>query len=74
MFILTVDTITLHELAKLFVIHVFPKHNFLFYITSDHESEFISNFFQSLGTALDMSLHFTSEYHTEKDSQMEYTN
>ena len=34
----------------------------------------MSNFFQSLGTALDMRLHFTSGYHPEGDGQTEHTN
>ena len=53
-FFLTVDTITLHELAKLFIIHVFSKHSILSHITSNHESKFVSNFFWSLKTTLDM--------------------
>ena len=34
----------------------------------------MSNFFQSLGTALNMWLHFTSGYHTEGDGQTEHMN
>ena len=34
----------------------------------------MSNFFQSLGTALNMQLHFTSGYHPEGDGQTECTN
>ena len=34
----------------------------------------MSNFFQSLGTALDMRLHFTSGYHPEGDGQTECMN
>ena len=41
---------------------------------SDHGSEFVSYFFHSLGTALDMRLHFTSGYHLEANSQVEQTN
>ena len=36
--------------------------------------EFVSHFFRSLGTALDMKLHFTSGYHPEGDRQTERTN
>src|SRR3984957_6976735 len=35
---------------------------------------FVSHFFQSLGKALNMRLHFTSGYHPEGDSQTECTN
>ena len=41
---------------------------------SDHGSEFVSYFFHSLGTALDMRLHFTSGYHLEANGQVEQTN
>ena len=68
------DTITSVELACLFVIHVFSKHGVPSHVTSDHGSEFVSHFFRSLGTALDMRLHFTSEYHPEANSQAEWTN
>jgi len=34
----------------------------------------VSNFFQYLGTALNMQLHFTSDYHPEGDEQTECTN
>ena len=36
--------------------------------------EFVSSFFQTLGRALDMKLHFTSGYHPEGDRQTERTN
>jgi len=59
------DTITSADLAHLFVLHVFSKHSVPSHVTSDRGSEFVSNFFQSLGTALDMQLYFTSGYHPE---------
>ncbi|KAF8629910.1 hypothetical protein AX17_005549 [Amanita inopinata Kibby_2008] len=73
-FIPTMDTITAPELAKLFVIHVFSKHGVPSHVTSDWGSEFISCFFRSIGTALDMQLHFTSGYHPEGDGQTEHVN
>ena len=63
LFIPTHDTITSQQLAQLFVLHVFSKHGVPSHVTSDHGTEFISHFFQSLGTTLDMKLHFTSGYH-----------
>jgi len=60
-FILTHDTITSLELAKLFVTHV----------TSDRGPEFVSHIFCSLGKALKIWLHFTSGYHPEGDGQTE---
>jgi len=62
------------DLAHLFVLHVFSKHDVPSYVTSDKGSEFVSNFFCFLDTALDMWLHFTSCYHPEDDRQAEYTN
>jgi len=73
-FIPTHDTITSAELARLFVTHVFSKHGVPSHVTSDRGSEFVSYFFRSLGTALDMRLHFTSGYHPEANSQAEQTN
>ncbi|KAF8625776.1 hypothetical protein AX17_006760 [Amanita inopinata Kibby_2008] len=73
-FIPTTDTITAPKLAKLFVIHVFSKHRVPSHITSDRGSEFVSHFFRSIGTALDMQLHFTSGYHPEGDGQTECIN
>ena len=58
----------------LFVLHVFSKHSILFYIIFNRGSEFVSNFFYSLDTALDMWLHFTSGYHSEDDGQTKCTN
>jgi len=73
-FILTHNIITLAELARLFVIHVFSKHGVLSHVMSDCSLEFVSHFFCSLGTALDMRLHFTSRYHPEANGQAEQTN
>ena len=73
-FIPTFDTITSHDLARLFVIHVFSKHGAPAHVTSDRGSEFVSHFFRSLGQALDMKLHFTSGHHPEGDGQTERVN
>jgi hypothetical protein len=59
---------------SLFVIYVFSKHGVPSDVTSDQGSEFVSHFFRSLGTALDMNLHFTSGYHLEGDGQTEQVN
>ena len=74
LFIPTYNTITSAQLAELFVIHVFSKHGIPGHATSDRGSEFVSHFFRSLGTALDMRLHFTSGYHPEGDGQTERVN
>jgi len=68
------DTITSTDLTCLFVLHVFSKHGVPSHITSNRSSEFMSNFFWSLGTAFDMQLHFTSGYHPEDDGQTKYMN
>lgn len=72
-FIPIVDIITLHELAKLFVIHVFSKYSILFHVIFDHKTEFVLNFFRFLGIALDMKLYFTSGYYPKEDSQTKST-
>src|SRR5882672_10200207 len=73
-FIPTDDKFNAPELAKLFVTHVFSKHGVPSHVTSDRGSEFVSHFFRSLGTALDMWLHFTSGFHPEGDGQTECVN
>ena len=73
-FISAHDTITSVDLTHLFVLHVFSKHGISSYVTSNRGSEFVSNFFRSLGTALDMRLHFTLGYHSEGDGQTECMN
>jgi hypothetical protein len=73
-FIPTVDTITSAQLAELLVLHIFSKHGIPSHCTSDRDSEFVSHFFRSLGTALDMRLHFTSGYHPQADGQTERVN
>ena len=59
------NTIMFMDLACLFILHVFSKHSVSSHIISDRGLEFVSNFFWSLGTALDMQLYFTSGYHPE---------
>ena len=68
------DTIMSADLAHLFVLHVFSKHGIPSHVTSDKSLEFVSNFFQSLGIALNMQLHFTSDYHPEGDGQTKCMN
>src|ERR1700731_2484302 len=70
-FIPTTNEVNSAELACLFVLHVFSKHGVPSHVPSDRGSEFVSHFFRSLGKVLDMTLHFTSGYHTEGDRQME---
>jgi len=67
-FVSTVNIITLHKLAILFTIYIFFKHGISSHITSDYKSEFVLNFLQSLGTALNMWIYFTSRYHPKGDS------
>ena len=71
---MTHDTIMSSDLTWLLVIHIFLKHGVPAHVTCDQGSEFISHFFWSLSTALDMKLHFTLGYHPEGDGQTECTN
>jgi len=73
-FIPAYNTIMSADLTRLFILHVFSKHGIPSHVTSDRGSEFVSNFFRSLGTALDMQLHFTSGYHLEGDRQTKCMN
>ena len=73
-FIFAHNTITSMDLACLFVLHVFSKYGVPSHVTSDRGLEFVSNFFQSLGTALNMQLHFTSDYYPKGDEQTECMN
>ena len=68
------NTIMSVDLACLFILHVFSKHGVPSHVTSDRGLEFVSNFFRSLGTALDMQLHFTLGYYPEGNRQTECTN
>src|SRR5260221_8506881 len=58
----------------MFLTHIFSKHRTPGHITSDHGMEFVSHFFHSLGSLLNMKLHFTSGYHPEGNSQTERIN
>src|SRR5258708_6401102 len=74
LFIPTFDTIDAPQLARLFLTHIFSKHGIPRHITSNCVAEFVSHFFRSLASLLNMKLHFTSGYHLEGDSQMEHIN
>src|SRR5882672_1486606 len=43
-------------------------------LNTDYGTKFVSHFFQSLRTALDMKLHFTSRYHPEGDGRSQQMN
>ena len=73
-FISAYDTITSADLAWLFILHVFSKHSIPSHVISNRGSEFVSNFFWSLGTTFNMWLYFTSGYHSEGDGQTECMN
>ena len=62
------------NLACLFVLHVFSKHGIFSHVTSDRGSEFVSNLFWSLDTALNMQLYFTSGYHPKGNGQTKHMN
>jgi len=73
-FIPTIRSINAVLLAELFIKYVFSKHGVPNHVTSDRGMEFVSKFFKSLASALDIKLHFTSGYHSEADGQTEHTN
>jgi len=47
---------------------------YFLHVTFDRGSEFVLNFFHSLGTTLDIWLHFTLGYYSEGDEQTKHTN
>ena len=53
-FISVHDTIMSVDLAYLFVLYIFSKHGVFSHVISNRDLEFVSNFFCSLGTTLDM--------------------
>jgi len=53
---------------------VFSKYGIPFHVISNRGSELVSNFFCFLDNALDMQLHFTSDYYPKGNGQTEYTN
>jgi len=73
-FIPTQRSIDVAGLTEIFIREVFSKHGTPNHITSDRGSEFVSKFFRSLASALDIKLHFTSGYHPEADGQTKRTN
>ena len=73
-FISVYNIIISTDLAHLFILYVFSKHGVPSHVTSNKGLEFVSNFFYSLGTALNRWLHFTSGYHPEDDGQTKCTN
>ena len=62
------------DLVYLFVLHVFFKYSISFHIISDRGLKFVLNFFYSLGTALNIQLYFTLDYHSKDDEQTKYMN
>src|SRR6266436_3057597 len=58
----------------MFLTHIFSKHGTPGHVTSDCGMEFISHFFHSLGSLLNMKLHFMSCDHPEGDGQTEQIN
>ena len=73
-FISAHDTITSVDSACLFVLYVFSKHGISSHVTSNRSSEFVLNFFCSLGTTLDIWLHFILGYYPKDDRQTEHMN
>ena len=73
-FISVHNTITSVNLVYLFILYMFSKHSVSSHITSDKGLEFMSNFFCSLDTALDIWLHFTSDYYYKGNGQTKSMN
>jgi IS30 family transposase len=74
LFIPTTDNATASDVRDMYFRHVFSKLGVPLHITSDCGSEFVSQFFRSLGSMLNIRLHFTAGYHLSADSQTECVN
>jgi hypothetical protein len=61
-------------LANLFCKHIFCIHGLLDKIISDRGSMFVSRFWQTLMTSLDIKSSLSTAYHPQTDGQMERTN
>jgi len=70
----TNNKVTAPEIAQLFLHHIFAKHSVPLHVTCDCGSEFTLQFFQSLGTLLNINLHFTSGYNPQANGQSERAN
>ena len=68
------DTIMSMDLVCLFILYVFSKHSIPSHAIFNRSLEFVSNFFYSLDTTLNMWLHFTSGYHPKGNGQTEHIN
>jgi len=73
-FIPTTNNVTAIDVADAFVMHIFTKHGIPLHVSSDCGLEFMSHFFQSFGTPLQMHLHFTSGHHPSANGQVEQLN
>jgi len=70
----THDKVDTPEIARLFLHHIFAKHGVPMHVTCDRGLEFTSQFFRSLGTLLNIKIHFTSGYNPQADGQSERAN
>ena len=73
-FISAHNTIISSDLVYLFVLHIFSKYSISSYIISNRGLEFVSNFFHSLSTVLDMQLRFTLDYYPKGNRQTKCMN
>ena len=74
LFIPTHREIDAEDLAMLFLQHVFSKHGTPSDIVSDRGKHFISHFWRSLCTLLDVKANLSTAYHPETDGQTERLN
>jgi IS30 family transposase len=70
----THDKVDAPKITKLFLHHVFAKHGVPLHVMCDRGLEFTSQFFQSLGTLLNIKLHFTLGYNPQANGQSQRAN
>jgi len=69
-----ITSLTTHELANVFVNQVYKYHGTPETIVLERGTQFVSNFWRRLYARLQITLHPSSAYHPQTDSQMEIVN
>ena len=73
-FVPTTTGLTAETLASLYLKHVFSKHGLPDTIISDRGSEFTSDFWRAITSALGIELHLSTAFHPKTDGQTERVN
>nr|GEY88523.1 reverse transcriptase domain-containing protein [Tanacetum cinerariifolium] len=72
-FIPTKETDSMETLTRLYIKEIVSQHFVPISIITDHDSHFISRFWQSMQSALGTQLEMSTAYHSQTDGQSERT-